>query len=193
MGDLAGAPGALTLIPGEAQGALLPGAVEGDGGPAPAISLSLPEDLPQDAVYTLYLDDEPAGQFEEDASGARALRLQFDKSHLDWRPTLFWSLVSGIIWGFSLVVPGLSSSALLIFMGVYKCLMHSVGALDFGVIIPLLGGIALIVTLIQNPEGIAGANYKKKQQKKRKAEADKALGAGGGRRGKVAAIAGGKR
>lgn len=147
MGDLAGAPGALTLIPGEAQGALLPGAVEGDGGPAPAISLSLPEDLPQDAVYTLYLNDEPAGQFEEDASGARALRLQFDKSHLDWRPTLFWSLVSGIIWGFSLVVPGLSSSALLIFMGVYKYLMHSVGALDFGVIIPLLSGIALVAFL----------------------------------------------
>ena len=147
MGDPAGAHGALTLIPCEAQGALLPGAVEGDGSPSPAISLSLPQDLPRDTVYTLYLEDEPAGQFEEAESGARTLRLQFDKSHLDWRPTLFWSLVSGVIWGFSLVVPGLSSSALLIFMGVYKYLMNSVGALDFGVIIPLLSGIALVAFL----------------------------------------------
>ena len=29
-------------------------------------------------------------------------------------------------------------------------------------------GLALIVTLIMNPEGVAGAQYKKKQQKKRR-------------------------
>ena len=53
----------------------------------------------------------------------------------------------------------------------------------------LLGGVALIVTLIMNPEGIAGANYKKKQQKKRKAAAREALGDGRG----VTAVLRGKR
>jgi branched-chain amino acid transport system permease protein len=51
----------------------------------------------------------------------------------------------------------------------------------------LLGGVALIVTLIQNPEGIAGANYKKTQEKKRKKAQREALGEDAGRGG-VAAV-----
>jgi branched-chain amino acid transport system permease protein len=35
----------------------------------------------------------------------------------------------------------------------------------------LFGGVALIVTLILNPEGVAGANYKKAQQRKRRRQA----------------------
>jgi branched-chain amino acid transport system permease protein len=56
----------------------------------------------------------------------------------------------------------------------------------------LLGGVALIVTLIMNPEGIAGANYKKKMAKQRKAAQREALG-GTDRRGKVTAVLGGSR
>jgi branched-chain amino acid transport system permease protein len=41
----------------------------------------------------------------------------------------------------------------------------------------LFGGMALIVTLFQNPEGVAGATYLKRRQKKRRQEA----GAAGGR------------
>jgi len=40
----------------------------------------------------------------------------------------------------------------------------------------LIGGFALIVTLLVNPEGIAGTGYKKKQQKKRRLAAEAALG-----------------
>ncbi len=58
--------------------------------------------------------------------------------------TLFWSLVSGVVWGFSLVVPGLSSSSILIFMGLYRQIMDGVGSMDFSVIIPLLAGIGLV-------------------------------------------------
>ena len=39
----------------------------------------------------------------------------------------------------------------------------------------LVGGFALIVTLLVNPEGIAGTGYKKKQQKKRRLAAEAAL------------------
>jgi branched-chain amino acid transport system permease protein len=38
----------------------------------------------------------------------------------------------------------------------------------------LFAGVALIVTLIMNPEGVAGANYKKAQQRKRKRQAAQA-------------------
>ncbi len=58
-----------------------------------------------------------------------------------------WAFVSGIIWGFSLVVPGLSSSSLLIFMGLYESIMSAVGALNLGVILPLFAGIALVALL----------------------------------------------
>lgn len=54
------------------------------------------------------------------------------------------AFISGIIWGFSLVVPGLSSSSLLIFMGLYKDIMTAVGAVDLGIILPLLLGIAAV-------------------------------------------------
>ena len=63
-------------------------------------------------------------------------------------PTLLWSFLSGIIWGFSLVVPGLSSSSILLFIGIYTKLMAGVKDLDFSIIIPLMAGIALVAFLL---------------------------------------------
>lgn len=68
-------------------------------------------------------------------------------TRLDLSPTPFWSFFSGIVWGFSLVVPGLSSSSILLFMGIYDKIMAGVGSLNFGIIIPLLLGIALVAVL----------------------------------------------
>ena len=59
-------------------------------------------------------------------------------------PTLLWSLLSGLIWGFSLVVPGLSSSSILLFIGIYTKLMAGVKDLNLGIVIPLLLGIAIV-------------------------------------------------
>lgn len=59
-------------------------------------------------------------------------------------PTLAWSFLSGLIWGFSLVVPGLSSSSILLFIGIYTKLMAGVKDLNFGIIIPLMLGIAIV-------------------------------------------------
>lgn len=58
-----------------------------------------------------------------------------------------WAFISGIIWGFSLVVPGLSSSSLLIFMGLYTRIMDDVGSLQLATVVPLLLGIALVAIL----------------------------------------------
>ena len=61
--------------------------------------------------------------------------------------TPVWALISGLIWGLSLIVPGLSSSSILIFMGLYKSIMDDVGRLQLGTVIPLLLGIALVAFL----------------------------------------------
>ena len=62
-------------------------------------------------------------------------------------PTVLWSFLSGLIWGFSLVVPGLSSSSILLFIGIYTKLMAGVKDLDFSIIIPLMAGIAIVAFL----------------------------------------------
>jgi len=54
----------------------------------------------------------------------------------------FWSyIICGIIWGLSLVVPGLSSSSILIYMGLYEPMTAGIAAFDFSVILPLLLGL----------------------------------------------------
>lgn len=62
-------------------------------------------------------------------------------------PNSWWYLFCGVLWGLSLVVPGLSSSSILIFMGLYEPMTEGVGALDFGVIIPLFAGILFIAAI----------------------------------------------
>ena len=53
----------------------------------------------------------------------------------------------GITWGISLIVPGLSSSSLLMYLGLYQKMNAGVQALDFGVILPWLLGIVLVIVL----------------------------------------------
>lgn len=57
----------------------------------------------------------------------------------------FWYMISGIIWGLSLIVPGLSSSSLLIIMGLYQKITEAIANLNFMVIIPLLFGLLITV------------------------------------------------
>ncbi|MDD4104861.1 MAG: DUF368 domain-containing protein [Eubacteriales bacterium] len=61
--------------------------------------------------------------------------------------TPVWAFISGIVWGFSLVVPGLSSSSILIFMGLYESIMTAAGVLDLAVVLPLVLGIAVVALL----------------------------------------------
>ncbi|MBR7045033.1 MAG: DUF368 domain-containing protein, partial [Lachnospiraceae bacterium] len=62
-------------------------------------------------------------------------------------PSPFWYLVCGLIWGLSLVLPGLSSSSVLIWMGLYSPMTAGIAALDPGVILPLAGGLILTAAL----------------------------------------------
>lgn len=63
-------------------------------------------------------------------------------------PSFFWFVLSGVIWGLSIVLPGLSSSAILLFLGLFEPIVSGAESLNFGVLIPLaIGGVAAIVFL----------------------------------------------
>lgn len=61
-------------------------------------------------------------------------------------PSLVGWLVCGLLWGLSFIIPGFSSSTLLLFFGIYEQMSHGISHLDFGVLIPL--GIAMLATLL---------------------------------------------
>ena len=61
-------------------------------------------------------------------------------------PNLVGWLICGVLWGLSFIVPGFSSSTLLLFFGIYEQMSHGISHLDFGVLIPL--GCAMLATLL---------------------------------------------
>lgn len=63
-------------------------------------------------------------------------------------PNIWWYVFCGAVWGLSLVIPGLSSSSILIFMGLYQPMTAGISAIDFGVILPLVAGIGITVALL---------------------------------------------
>ena len=63
-------------------------------------------------------------------------------------PNAWWFVFCGVVWGLSLVIPGLSSSSILIFLGLYQPMAAGIKLFDFGVILPLVGGIVITVALL---------------------------------------------
>ncbi len=59
--------------------------------------------------------------------------------------TVGW-LLCGLLWGLSFIIPGFSSSTLLLFFGIYEKMSEGISTLDFGVLIPL--GLAMLATLL---------------------------------------------
>ena len=62
------------------------------------------------------------------------------------QPNFVGWLICGLLWGLSFIVPGFSSSTLLLFFGIYSAMADGISHLDFGVLIPL--GIAMLATLL---------------------------------------------
>jgi putative membrane protein len=62
-------------------------------------------------------------------------------------PSFGGFLLCGFFWGLSLIVPGLSSSSILICLGLFEPMTAGLGALDFSVILPMLIGIAATALL----------------------------------------------
>ncbi len=66
--------------------------------------------------------------------------------HVTIQPGLVGWLLCGLLWGLSFIVPGFSSSTLLLFFGIYEKMSEGISHLDLGVLIPL--GIAMLATLL---------------------------------------------
>jgi putative membrane protein len=62
-------------------------------------------------------------------------------------PSFFAWLLSGALTGLGLVVPGLSPSNFLIYMGLYQPMANGIKNLQMGVIIPLILGVVLVIFL----------------------------------------------
>lgn len=62
-------------------------------------------------------------------------------------PSFFWWLVSGLLWGIGVIIPGLSASTFLIYLGLYQPLAAGIADLSLPVLIPFLFGNILVVLL----------------------------------------------
>lgn len=54
--------------------------------------------------------------------------------------------ICGVVWGLSFIIPGFSSSTLLLFFGIYEAMSRGISTLDMGVVIPL--GATMLATLL---------------------------------------------
>lgn len=61
-------------------------------------------------------------------------------------PSVVGWLICGLLWGLSFIIPGFSSSTLLLFFGIYEKMSEGISHLDFSVLIPL--GLAMLATLL---------------------------------------------
>ena len=61
------------------------------------------------------------------------------------RPNMGWFFFCGVAWGLSLVVPGMTSSSLLMSMGLFLPMTSGIAGMDPGVIVPILLGIVAVV------------------------------------------------
>lgn len=114
-----------------------------------AIAVSLFLGLIVGMIPSLYRD---AGKYGHRKTGYLSMFLSFvvlfgfllylqQGVRIDIEGNAWWFFFCGIIWGLSLVVPGLSSSSILIFMGLYQEMTAGISRFDLGVLIPLVLGI----------------------------------------------------
>ncbi len=75
-------------------------------------------------------------------------------------PNIWWYFFCGAVWGLSLIIPGLSSSSVLILMGLYQPMTAGIAALDVSVIIPLLLGVIATVTTLSKAVVSLFASYR---------------------------------
>ena len=68
-------------------------------------------------------------------------------------PTWGWYVFCGAIWATSMLLPGLSSSSVLLFLGLYEPMAGGLGRLDFSVILPMI--IGFLATLLLCARGVS--------------------------------------
>lgn len=79
------------------------------------------------------------GQINTSISGAFSLNIP--QNFLGW-------VVCGVFWGLSFIVPGLSSSSMLYFFGLYEPMLAGITSFNFGVLIPMAIGMGATILLL---------------------------------------------
>lgn len=67
-------------------------------------------------------------------------------------PSTGWYFFSGVMFGVGVIVPGMSSSSLLMFLGLYGPMTAGIGTLDFNVLIPV--GFGVLASIIALARGV---------------------------------------
>ncbi len=80
------------------------------------------------------------------------------ETQMNITPNVFWYFFIGIIWGISIVVPGLSSSSTLMFLGLYQPMVDALADINIAALLPMLVGI---VTAIVSLSKLVAAVYLK--------------------------------
>jgi putative membrane protein len=63
-------------------------------------------------------------------------------------PNTYWWALCGVLWGIGLIVPGMSASAMLIYLGLYQPMTAGIAVLDPAVVFPLIAGIVLCIMIL---------------------------------------------
>jgi len=63
-------------------------------------------------------------------------------------PNYFWFFFCGVLWGVSVVIPGMTSTSILIFLGLFEPMTSGIAAFDMGVVVPMFAGIIVTVLLL---------------------------------------------
>ena len=75
-------------------------------------------------------------------------------------PNMGWYVFCGVAWGLSIIVPGLSSSSMLIYFGLYQPMLDGMAKLDPGIILPLaIGACAVVFTLSKGVNKLFALHY----------------------------------
>lgn len=78
--------------------------------------------------------------------------------HMNVAADMWGFALCGVMWGLSFIVPGLSSSSLILFFDLYEPMLKGISTLDFAVLIPMAVGGLLCLLLLSKAVGFA---YKK--------------------------------
>jgi len=66
-------------------------------------------------------------------------------NQLSVEPNIGWYVFCGVAWGISIIVPGMSSSSILLLFGLYQPMLDGISRLSLTVLIPMVFGLALTI------------------------------------------------
>jgi len=69
-------------------------------------------------------------------------------------PNFMWWCICGVLWGLGIIVPGMSPSNIFFFLGIATPMYAAIGALDMGVLIPMMLCLLLTIVLLSRFIGI---------------------------------------